>query len=104
MVALPHYGFDKGPASPMHFIGNWGVKDITVPPIANKADDGTFIQSRSSETEGWFYTTSEAVTETWATSLNCTNKEVFNLDSGEPHDCWAYKNGEGDAEVIGCDF
>jgi hypothetical protein len=42
MVGLPHNGFNLGPASPMHFIGNWGVKDDCVPAIANLADDGSF--------------------------------------------------------------
>jgi len=105
MVGSPHNGFNLGPASPMHFIGNWGIKDDDVPPVANLADDGSFDPNRASEPEGCFYATSEFVTQTWASILNCSEKVEFELGIHKhPSYCWKYSGGEGGSEVVGCNF
>ena len=56
-VGLPHNGFNFGPLEPMHFIGMWGLRDNTVPPIAAPADDGSYDPDKTSQPfDGWFYT------------------------------------------------
>lgn len=55
MVGLPHYGYNFGPASPMHYMGFWGLHDGTVPPKASAATDGSFLPDRTSQESGWFF-------------------------------------------------
>ena len=69
MVGLPHYGYNFGPASPMSYIGFWGINDPTVPPKANPASDGSYLPERSSEQSGWFYQTADSTTAKWGELL-----------------------------------
>ena len=49
-VGLPHNGFNKPPASPMHIFGMWGSNDIIVPPLSNTDDPG---KSYDTQNNGW---------------------------------------------------
>ena len=50
-VGLPHNGFNKPPASPMHLVGMWGSKDIIVPPLSNTDDPD---KSYDTQSKGWY--------------------------------------------------
>lgn len=104
MVGLPHNGFNFGPASPMSFIGMWGLEDHTVPPKASPADDGSFDPLRSSQQQGWFYSTADYVTQTWSEMLKCDEKVAVDLQDEMFDECWEYKDGTGGSEVLGCYF
>lgn len=49
----------------MHFTGMWGIHDGTVPPIAGPDDFGVTDPNKSSQQDGWFYSTADYVTEKW---------------------------------------
>lgn len=88
----------------MSFIGMWGLHDHTVPPEANKADDRTYIEGRSSEKRGWFYSTADYVTALWGVMLNTEARSSVDLGYRKLSECWQYSNGDGGAEVLGCLF
>jgi len=100
-VGLPHYGHNNGPASttdnvdvePISYFGIWGANDTTVPPSENEADDGTIVECRSSEQNGWFYTTADCVTKYWAKKLQCNDeRELIAPSFPLIKSCWTYKN------------
>lgn len=61
-AGLPHWGFNHGPNSTISIHAFWGLYDDTCPPMASAADDGSFNETRSSQIQGWFFTTADAVT------------------------------------------
>ena len=103
MVNQPHYGYNFGPASPMHFLGFWGIHDTTVLHKAGKAADGNFLPDRSSQKSGWFYRTVKSTTAKWAAILK-TDSQQYSINFHETMlcDCWQYSKGLGGSEVTGC--
>jgi len=102
MVGLPHYGYNFGPSSPMHFLGFWGINDTIVPPKAGVATDGSFLPNRSSQKSGWFYQTAKSTTAKWAKVLQTDQKHSVNYHETMLGECWQYSNGLGGSEVTGC--
>jgi len=108
-VGLPHYGFNNGPAvyddkvEPISYFGIWGAKDPTVPPEQNPADDGTTKECRSSEEQGWFFTTAKCTTKHWAQQLECDKLTFKEYDSAfEEAECWTYSECMENVKVTGC--
>eukprot|EP00039_Didymoeca_costata_P005018 m.77724 g.77724 ORF g.77724 m.77724 type:complete len:266 (+) comp12639_c0_seq1:419-1216(+) len=101
IVGLPHNGFNKAPLNTMHFLGIWGTKDTTVPPIDNDGGDSDI----SAEKNGWYYTTADAVLRLWrrtcSAKLDIPSKEE--LSSGKMT-CSKYCSDTSSGQVMGCFF
>lgn len=65
MVGLPAYGFNFGPTSPISFFGSWGLKDDVVPPEVGASALNCTLPCRTSQSNGWFYESSECTTDEW---------------------------------------
>ena len=105
MVGLPHYGFNFGPRHNMSFFGSWGLSDDVVPPEENPSDLGCSLPCRTSESEGWFYTSSKCTTEKWAEVMGLEKYENvgdFGYDQNES--CWSHSSSTTPIEVVGCHF
>merc|ERR1712238_355153 len=77
---------------PISYFGIWGANDNVVPPLQNQADDGTLLECRSSEPNGWFYTTADCVTKYWAKQLHCNEeRESIQPFHSKIKSCWTYK-------------
>ena len=63
MVGLPAYGFNFGPTSPISFFWSWGLKDNVVPPEVGVSDLNCTLPCRTSQSNGWFYESSECTTD-----------------------------------------
>mmetsp|Transcript_24482 Transcript_24482/g.48810 ORF Transcript_24482/g.48810 Transcript_24482/m.48810 type:complete len:622 (+) Transcript_24482:134-1999(+) len=117
-VGLPHYGYNKGPNKdylPIHHIGFWGLDDATVPPIQGRSSGtGCEVECRTSESQGWFFTSSACVTAKWGDVLGLNHHSETKVMAHEDYDipfydeleeCWSYTgSNEGGAIVIGCYF
>ena len=106
MVGLPHYGFNFGPKQNMSFFGSWGLSDETVPPEENPSQLGCSLPCRTSESDGWFYTSSECTTKKWADVLALDNyQDVGDFGYSDNQFCWSYSSSSTTAiEVVGCHF
>ena len=95
-VNQPHYGYNFGPASPMHCLSFWSIHDTTVLHKAGKAADGNFLPDRSSQKSGWFYRTVKSTTAKWAAILK-TDAQQYSINFHETMlcDCWQYSKGLG---------
>ena len=108
VVGLPQYGYNLGPnlLYPVHHFGFWGRNDNTVPPEEN--DSG--VSCRTSEKQGWFYTSSECTMKKWAEDYGISNSISSNqADYGISTDkdltqCTIYDNELGGLIVGGCLF
>ncbi len=105
MVGLPHYGFNFGPRHNMSFFGSRGLSDDVVPPEENPSDLGCSLSCRTSQSEGWFFTSSKCATEKWAEVLGLENYEdVGDFGYDENESCWSYSSSTTSIEVVGCHF
>lgn len=106
-VGLPHPGFNIAPESAMNYMGIWGLKDRTVPPVANYQTDYVYDPDVASERNGWLYTTSDVVTELWSDTLGCTEDSSQDISQGEEKidSCWVYDDCTVTGAVVaGCHF
>ena len=107
IVGLPQYGYNLGPnlQYPVHHFGFWGSSDGTVPP----EEDGR-VACRTSEDQGWFYTSSECTMNKWAEDYGINNSINSNqADYGISSDkdltqCTIYGDSRGGPIVGGCLF
>mmetsp|Transcript_53512 Transcript_53512/g.113650 ORF Transcript_53512/g.113650 Transcript_53512/m.113650 type:complete len:260 (+) Transcript_53512:2-781(+) len=111
-VGLPHYGYNRGPheSYKIHHLGFWGSGDRTVPPIENPSSGGCAVPCRTSENNGWFYTSSECTMSKWKDDMGLANLDLDPSDYGiqsyrKLKQCSAYTSDEeDDAVVVGCIF
>jgi hypothetical protein len=110
MVGLPHYGFNFGPLYNMSFFGSWGLSDDVVPPKESASDLGCQLPCRTSESEGWFFTSSKCTTGKWAEVMELEKYEdVGDFGYIENEYCWSYSSSTVSTsgvvvEVVGCHF
>lgn len=92
MVGLPHWGFNHGPGVPMSLSGMWGLNDDTVPPVSGENDAGVYVQGRTSQPNGWYYTSAAKVTHYWARMLGCDDRQEVPPPNDDLVRCWTYDN------------
>ena len=111
-VGLPHYGYNRGPHPDhsIHHFGLWGKDDVTVPPKESPSSQGCSVPCRTTESGGWFYTSSECVMSTWASNLDLPLNDAIKERYGIPEykeilECSGYTSAKPDAVVVlGCIF
>lgn len=111
IVGLPHFGYNHGPHPDykIHHIGLWGQSDTTVPPVESPSSQGCSVPCRTSEPNGWFYTSSECVMNKWASDLELTSDGSIVDSYGIPEykdilQCSEFTAQESGAVVLGCIF
>jgi len=115
MVGLPHFGYNFGPhnSHDISYMGFWGSRDRTVPPLEGPSKLGCTAPCRTSESRGWFYTSSHCTTMKWADSMDLSqtvfdqNEQPYGI-SGYPQDlpdCWFFGDHNGASiDVLGFHF
>lgn len=105
MVGLPAYGFNFGPTSPISFFGSWGLKDDVVPPEVGASALNCTLPCRTSQSNGWFYESSECTTDEWQDVLGLDQAvDAGNFGNSQNTACWKHFSAISDVEVVGCHF
>ena len=111
-VGLPHYGWNFGPVDKANsntvydisFLGLWGGRDGTVPPQEGPSSTGCTLDCRTSESNGWFYASSQCTVNKWASVLGLTDHNSNYDDGHKQTDCQLYSSSEKNVDVVGCIF
>ena len=101
MVGLPAYGFNFGPTSPISFFGSWGLKDDVVPPEVGASALNCTLPCRTSQSNGWFYESSECTTDEWQDVLGLDQAvDAGNFGNRQNTACWIHFSAISDIEVV----
>jgi len=108
IVGLPHHGYSEGPLlGDTKMIGMWGRYDEVTPPISNTDDP-----DRTSDPDGWYYTSSDRVMSDWTRKKGCAGdgrdpmgQDDFGVSNyGDALSCTQGCGERAGDSIVGCVF